>query len=99
MVIRVYGIRFQTGMQEIIRICKLIVMLLFIFVPYQYVETIIKNLSSKQFIKVAEMNKEIENVKGFLEDQNSLLQSLEEGIVVVKKNHIDFINDIFCDII
>jgi sensor histidine kinase regulating citrate/malate metabolism len=68
-------------------------------VPYQYVETIIKNLSSKQFIKVAEMNKEIENVKGFLEDQNSLLQSLEEGIVVVKKNHIDFINDIFCDII
>ena len=69
------------------------------YLVFSLTDNFASNISVKQIFKVAELNKEVEQVKLFLADQNELLQTLEEGIVVVEDKQLTFANEIFQHII
>jgi hypothetical protein len=68
-------------------------------IPFSIADNFIHNVRIKQTIMVAELNTEIEKVKDFLEEQTDMLQSLEEGIVVMCNSKLNFVNDIFRGIV
>ena len=80
-------------------ISKAVLQVLLTFAVFSLADNLMHNLSVKQMIKVAELNKEVEQVKLFLAEQNELLQSLEEGIVVVEDEELTFANEIFKNVI
>ena len=63
--------------------------------PFYLTDSKLQILRIKSLIRAAELKKEINNVREFMEEQNDVLQSLEEGIVVFSADTLHFANNVF----
>jgi hypothetical protein len=59
----VYGVEIVIDKTKLKTIAEIVAMIMFCSLPFFYVETTLNNLRDKQTIKVARMNKEIDDVR------------------------------------
>ena len=97
MISRIYG--FTNIQDHIVTIGINMLACLIIYPLYIYINQALMNHNMKQTRLASSLTVEMKTIKNISEEYSDMLQSLEEGIVVIKNNSINFSNDIFKEIL